>query len=30
MAGLHTPDFTIKVETALDMKGSWKVHSDIV
>ena len=30
VAGLHPPEFKTKVATALDMKGSWKEHSDLV
>ena len=30
MAELHPPEFKTKVATALDMKGSWKEHPDLV
>ena len=30
VAGLHPPEFKTKVVTALDMKGSWKKHPDLV
>ena len=30
MAGLQTSEFQTKVATALDMKGSWKKHADLV
>ena len=28
--GLHRPEFKAKVVTALDMKGSWKRHPNLV
>ena len=30
MTGLSSPEFKIKVMTALDMKGDWKGHLDLV
>ena len=30
VAGLYPPEFKIKVTTALDVKGSWKEHPDLV
>ena len=30
VAGLNRPEFKTKVATALDMKGCWKEHSDLV
>ena len=30
VAGSHPPGFKTKVVTALDIKGSWKEHPDLV
>ena len=30
MVGLHPPEFKAKVATALEMKGSWKEHPDLL
>ena len=30
VAGLNPPEFETKVATALDMKGCWKAHPDLV
>ena len=30
VAGLHSPEFKIKVATALDIKGGWKEHPDLM